>query len=463
MKKCLSAVLLVLLALLCLGLLYRPLAWKDTTGGYLNNIQQLHATGDDQIDLVFVGTSHVYCGVNPTVFWDEKGISAFDLAISSMDKISSRCFLEEFFRTQSPRVLCLDLYSLLFDKQPVQSNEYVNYLALPPSLSNLRSILAYGPEDPLAFLTRFPIIHSRYRELTAFDFVQYPPSTFGRGNYYTFHVESFAQDPDAVGNTQVTPLSPSNQSWLEDILALSREKGFSLVTTVLPFQVTAEEQAILNGAKAYLADQGIPCLDMNTDAQRFAFDYDTDFSDITHLNYDGARKASRYLLEELTARYTFPDHRGDEAYHLWEENSRYDRYQLCRQDLTTLEDPDPAAVLARVGTLPGFTAIVTVPADPDEETLTPALRQTLTAAGVPADQLAEGGQWVLCGGQCLGSALPGGGGLSLDLDAVHNLGLNLDGQQSVELNGVACDVTQGHLSVVLYDNYEYDQLLCAEL
>lgn len=462
MKKCLSAVLFVLLALFCLGLVYRPLAWKDTTGGYLNNIQQLHATGDDQIDLVFVGSSHVYCGVNPTVFWDEKGISAFDLAISSMDKISSLCFLEEFFRTQSPQVLCLDLYSLLYDKHPVQSNEYVNYLALPPSLSNFRSILAYGPDDPLAFLTRFPIIHSRYRELTAFDFVQYPPSTFGRGNYYTFRVESFRQDPDAVNSTQVTPLSPANQTWLEEILALSQEKGFSLITTVLPFQVTAEEQAILNGAKAYLADQGILCLDMNADPQRFAFDYDTDFSDITHLNYDGARRATGYLLEELTTRYTFPDHRGDDAYHLWEENSQYDRYQVCRHALTSLEAPDPATVLSRVGTLPGFTAIVTVPTNLDEDTLTPALRQTLTAAGVPDDQLEEGGQWVLSGGQCLGSALPGSG-LSLDLDAVHNLGLNLDGQQSVELNGVACDVTQGHLSVVLYDNYEAAQLLCSEL
>ena len=203
------------------------------------------------------------------------------------------------------------------------------------------------------------------------------------------------------------------------------------------------------------------CLDLNRDSARFDLDYETDFADITHLNYAGAQKATRYLMEELCARYDFADHRGDDAYALWEENRQYDAYQVQRQALTECEAPTPETVLEAAGTLPGFTAIVTVPAG-DTDALTPALRTALTEAGVPAQDLDAGGQWILSAGECRGAVTAGGEALSLDLNAVHNLALNRDGAQSVELNGTACDVSPGHLSVVLYDNYEAEVLLCCE-
>ena len=69
MKKFLSAAAFLLVLLLLLCLIYPPLSWKETTGGYQNNFRQLEATGEDLIDLAFVGSSHIYCGVNPNVLW----------------------------------------------------------------------------------------------------------------------------------------------------------------------------------------------------------------------------------------------------------------------------------------------------------------------------------------------------------------------------------------------------------
>ena len=461
MKKFLSAAAFLLVLLLLLCLIYPPLSWKETTGGYQNNFRQLEATGEDLIDLAFVGSSHIYCGVNPNVLWEERGISAFDLAVSSMDKVTTKYFLGDLFKTQSPRVVCLDLYALTFDRQDVDSNEYINYAAPDPSLENLQAILEYKPRDILSYLTRWPIIHGRYRELSAYDFLAYPPHRFGRGNYYTFHVEATQRQTEAIETAEVTPLSDANRAFLDAVLALCRENNAQLITTVLPFWITPAQQAILNSAKEYLADQGVECLDLNRDSARFDLDYETDFADITHLNYAGAQKATRYLMEELCARYDFADHRGDDAYALWEENRQYDAYQVQRQALTECEAPTPETVLEAAGTLPGFTAIVTVPAG-DTDALTPALRTALTEAGVPAQDLDAGGQWILSAGECRGAVTAGGEALSLDLNAVHNLALNRDGAQSVELNGTACDVSPGHLSVVLYDNYEAEVLLCCE-
>lgn len=452
MKKCLSAVAFVLLLLVSLAVIYPALAWKDTTGGYRNNVQQLHATGEDLIDLAFVGSSHVYCGVNPALLWDEAGIAAFDLSVSSMDKVSTGYFLEELFKTQSPQVICLDLYALLYDRQDIRSNEYINYLALPPSLRNLQSILEYGPQDPLAFVTRFPIIHSRYRELTAFDFVQYQPSLFGRGNYYTFHVEAFEPQDGARTCTEVTQLSPQNQAWLDQMLALCREQDCQLITVVLPFWISPREQAIVNGAKAYLARQGVECLDMNQADAPDPFDYDRDFADVTHLNYGGARKATAWLLQELQARYDLPDRRGDERYTLWQQNSGYDLYQRRLQQLAAQQDPEALTVLNTLGGLTGCTLVVSLP--PEWEELDTA-RQTLTAAGIPTDQLDRGGQWVLQDGAVLGYLPPDTDQVfTRDLNPIHNLTVNGDGSGLVAFNGLEYPPETGVLSVVAYDNYE---------
>lgn len=452
MKKCISAAAFVLLLLFSLAVIYPALAWKDTTGGYLNNVQQLHATSDGLIDLAFVGSSHVYCGINPTLFWDEAGIAAFDLSVSSMDKVSTAYFLEELFKTQSPQVLCLDLYALLYDRQAIRSNEYINYLALPPSLRNLQSILEYGPEDPLAFVTRFPIIHSRYRELTAFDFVQYQPSLFGRGNYYTFHVESFEPQSGAMTTTEVTELSDLNRAWLQQVIDLCRQQDCELITVVLPFWISPREQAIVNGAKAWLAGQGVECLDLNQAGASCSFDYSSDFADVTHLNYQGGRKASAYLLQQLQARYDFADRRGDDRYDLWVQSSLYDRYQCQLQALRTLEDPAPLTVARTLGGVTGYTLVITLPAEWED---LDAARATLTTAGIPAGQLDSGGQWVLRDGAVLGYLPPDSGQtFSLDLNPIHNLTLNADGTGSVAFNGQVVQPAAGELSVVAYDNYE---------
>lgn len=237
MKRILSVCTFLLLLAFLLCSAYRILAWKDTTGEYLSDTEQLYATGDDLIDLVFVGSSHIYCGVNPAYLWGNAGISAFDLSISGMDKISSEYHLKELFKTQSPQVVCLDLYDLLFDRQPLESNVYRNYLSMRPSVNSVEAVLAYQPENPADYITRWPILHTRYKELKAFDFVQNQTSLFGRGFSYQFSFTPQTQDPAALATSSVTELSDQNRNWLDTIIDLCADHGSSLYTVMMPMIV----------------------------------------------------------------------------------------------------------------------------------------------------------------------------------------------------------------------------------
>ena len=117
-KKLLTAGMFLALLAGLLGTVFPVLAWKDTAGTpYLSSAQQLYATGDDCIDLVFLGSSHVFCNIDPDWFWQQGGIAAFDLSVAAMDTTSAEYHLRELFKTQSPQVVCLDLYSLLLGRE----------------------------------------------------------------------------------------------------------------------------------------------------------------------------------------------------------------------------------------------------------------------------------------------------------------------------------------------------------
>jgi len=124
MKKGIRAVTFGIIAILCICQVYKILSWKDTTGAYLSATQQLYATEDELIDLVFMGSSHCFCGVNPSVLWDTYGISAFDMAISGQDKSSTYHTLKELLKTQSPKVVCIDMWGVVFEEHGVESNVY---------------------------------------------------------------------------------------------------------------------------------------------------------------------------------------------------------------------------------------------------------------------------------------------------------------------------------------------------
>ncbi|MCD8130596.1 MAG: hypothetical protein LUE16_04865 [Lachnospiraceae bacterium] len=84
---------------------YHILAWKDTAGGYISSMQQLYNTEEELIDVVFVGSSHVFSGINPAILWEKDGVSAFDLSISGQDKDTAYHNLIELLKTQSPEVV----------------------------------------------------------------------------------------------------------------------------------------------------------------------------------------------------------------------------------------------------------------------------------------------------------------------------------------------------------------------
>ena len=321
--------------------LYHVLKWKDTTGDYLSSVEQLYATGEDLIDVVFVGSSHCYCGVHPSVLWEQNGIAAFDMSVSSQDKNSSYHDLIELYKTQSPSVIYVDLHALTYDQHMVEANVYRNYLSLRTSPNSVALVNSYiDEEDRPSFYLRFPIVHTRYRELKKYDFLSYPPNTFGRGEYFTWQKLGYSWvDPEAVNHRTVGELSDQNRQWLLDLIALAKEHGTHIEFMALPYDRSPEQQEIFNAAQEMLEELQVPYTDFNQLLEELGLDLANDYRDAEHMNADGADKLSAYLGETVAAKYHLPDHRGDDRYWQWDADRQWYENAKLANRLSQTADP----------------------------------------------------------------------------------------------------------------------------
>ena len=334
MKKVIRCIAFLVIMFLVLGRTYDILKWKDTSGDYLSSTKQLYSTEDNLIDIVFFGSSHCYCGISPDVLWGDYGFAAFNMTTSGQDKMSTSHLLKEVLKTQSPNVVCVELWGLTFDEHAVEGNVHRNMLAMDLSQNSISLIKEYiDEEEQMDYILRWPIVHTRYKELEMYDFISNPYSEYGRGVELAYRRGHSAYPTEAVQCNEVGELTDSNREWLENLYQLSEEAGFELVLFLSPTMLNVEEQKQVNAAKEFADERGITFFDFNRLTVDVGLDYNTDFIDQTHLNAFGAEKLTRYFGRYFDATYSLGDYRGDEAYYQWEKSYQYYEHTKAAAEL----------------------------------------------------------------------------------------------------------------------------------
>lgn len=301
---------------------YEILSWKDTLGDYLSSVTQLYATEDDRMDVLFMGSSHTYCGVSPAILWNETGIASFNMTTSGQDKNSTTHYLIEALKTQNPKVVFVELWGLTFDRHAVEGNVHRNMMGMPLSENSIALIDDYVTDETMntAYKLRWPIVHTRYKEVDKYDFIQYDFSEYGRGVDLNFTPGAAGYPAEGLMNTEPGILYKTNQAWIDEIYQLSVDEGFELVFFAAPTIVSYDEQGQINAVAEYAKERGIDFFDFNRMAEELEIDYSTDFVDNYHLNAFGADKLTKYLANYLEENYDLADHRGDEAYKQWDDS-----------------------------------------------------------------------------------------------------------------------------------------------
>lgn len=331
-------IVLILVAGILTVSLSRLLLLKSEDG--ISQFQAFYKQKENTVDVLFLGSSHVYCDINTGVLWDEYGIASFDLGGAEAPSWSSYYHLKEALKTQKPKVIFFEvsIAALRPAEYPpefwVEDNDY----GMKWGEGRIK-LLRENTEGSVFQRLLFPLspMHGRYVELKENDFTNVNNSINYKGFDPREAVTSF-ETPDISQVTERVPCSQKAEDALRKIIALTKEENIPLVLFISPYVVKSEEQAVHNYVLDIGMQEGLSVIDFNLLYDELGMDFNTDMAEELHLNYSGNYKFSSYLGKLLSEQYSIPDRRGNENYRSWDVDAALQRIERTNLSLTQCSD-----------------------------------------------------------------------------------------------------------------------------
>ena len=299
-------------------------------------VRSLYYLEDNSIDVLAMGSSHLYYGYSPNKVWGEKGITSFMLGDPAQTMPIAYYLLREALQFQKPKVLLLDSYSFYYDTFAnteghlrIALDNIKLFHGLKLNLNKIEAVNAAMPDASwqrkMTYLIPFSKYHTRWNELTQKDFTP-ENGAWLHGGRLDFSCEEFEKLPEKA--IQEVQLYTIELEYLDKIRKLCEEKGIELAFCFLPIAGEDEsyyyEVQCMNATlKKYLEEQRISYLDVMEDP-RVEINYKTDFYNFGHLNYYGQEKATGSIEDYLEQNFQLTDHRQDPEYEEW--NVQYRTY-----------------------------------------------------------------------------------------------------------------------------------------
>ena len=271
----------------------------------------------DNIDVVLLGASHVYRGIDPNKMTEKIGLNVFNASTSSQQLQGSYYLLKEIIKTNDIKICFLDVnYGInnLEEDGDVQTfliTDYMNesidkYCYLFSSLGVDGIISSFFPifhsreANPITNLkNKFSSSYSLYK----YDYVRYPNEEY-RGNGFVYNSETIDclntnWAPNQFNGHEIVP--DYTKHWLDQIVELCEKKNIELILIDCPItdasvysEISTYDEYIVF-FKEYAEKNNIQYWNFNLMSKKLInLDY-TDFMDAVHMNGSGAEKFTDFL------------------------------------------------------------------------------------------------------------------------------------------------------------------------
>lgn len=348
MKNLLKAVIFCTM-LIAVGMTLNYITLNRTSEGCIQ-LTDFYGLEKDQVDVLCIGSSHVYYGMNTCRWYDEYGIAGYLLASPGQPVWISYYLLEEALKTQSPKLVILDTGTMYRKEEDFGAYSWETLISMKPSVTKWEAIQAvnqYGEFlDELGAFFSFPYYHTRFFSLTSEDFnntkeiryLGYKPDFAKISEKELAKWEENGQrkldESPFCGNIQA--ITERTEYYLREFIKLCQEKGIPMILVNSPFANQVEEKQRADDYIQKIAQQyGIPMIQGNQYIEEMQIRFADDLLDASHLNYYGSIKYTDFLAAWIKENLHLPDRRGDAAYEKWAQiTDLFQRQELNGRNLT---------------------------------------------------------------------------------------------------------------------------------
>lgn len=256
----------------------------------------------NSLDVVVLGSSHAQYGINPAVIYSESQLYSFINGSACQPIEVSYQMLRETYKTQNPKVVVLDVFTLLPSKSVCQADSI--YKMAADEMTGLEKIktLSYVGDKGLFldYLFGIRMYHQRWPEIKLSDFVYTKKNEELLDFGYVFLKSedlNFRYYPEATVKEHVK-IDAHSKKYLEKIKALTQQKHSKLVLVKTPYMYTQEDYDILQGIWAFARNNDIDVVDFIALSKEMDFAFGID-SETWHNTNFGAYKNSVQLAAYL--------------------------------------------------------------------------------------------------------------------------------------------------------------------
>lgn len=285
----------------------------------------------DSIDVVFLGSSQVVVGMQPLQLWENTGITSYNCATSATNIPMMYYTAKMAIENQHPKVIVADV-SFICDDTPLTATERFHAIwdNFYTEVAKYEAISDIVPKEN-RFEMYFPIYlyHSRWDSLTQTDFKEIGSNDEFKGaKVYTEIVLPTTITALKEYPSENVPINDVAYEYLDKLIELCKNNGTELVLVAMPLPYLAADFTYLqtlNSVESLANERGIIFENGYKDQSLWGLDYYTDFIDVSHVNFRGAKKVTDYIEKLLCSNFSIEDKRNNPTYTSW--NEEYDRYE----------------------------------------------------------------------------------------------------------------------------------------
>ncbi|MFD3003475.1 hypothetical protein ACFS7Z_24165 [Pontibacter toksunensis] len=276
---------------------------RYTHGGYGHTLVKLQEAKQVQgVDMLFIGSSHVYRGFDPRIF-NQHNIRTFNLGTPSQTPFVSYYLLKEHLPAINPRYVVMDLYWNVLSMPATEAGADVI------SNSEIRGTLldmVWESRDIVllnSFLISYinqmisPLDTSAQKEILSDEYI-------GAG-YVASKMDRNLMSDIELAHQPKYRFTPNKLqvNHLKKIINLCKKHNVELIFVVTPvtkeyFNSVQNYQEFTDLAGGIASDYSIPLIDYNTE-EGLILDSQSDFYDKDHLSQAGVEKFNAAFIKKF--------------------------------------------------------------------------------------------------------------------------------------------------------------------
>lgn len=313
-------ILIIIIALLSVSSLLKV---KDSDVEYAT----FYKYGAD-IDVLFYGSSIVHYGIYPMELWNEYGITSYNMGNNSERLYMTYYTMKNSLDYANPETVVVDLSGLGWAGQRIDGTlkDHGFLDSVPLSWDKLKSIYEiFDENNRLEYIFPSVVYHSRWEELNESDLKVKKSYTYG-ADILTNKIQLKKPGQERYDESRDGNFDLEEEALLK-MKQLCENRNIQFILIFMPFEVRGGDQKLREYAQSFAKKNDIMYFDLQ-DCD--VVNWESGFSDESHMNYEGAKPFTKYLGKLLKDEVKLGNHQGELGYENW--NTDYIEYQeYCHQ------------------------------------------------------------------------------------------------------------------------------------